>query len=57
MYRVDLVVIDLGLVDFNWECPTILLGQSAASEVALQPGELSKSLSVLAQQPGELPKS
>ena len=36
-YRVVLVVLQLGLVDFDFQCSTILLGQKVATVVAPHP--------------------
>ena len=45
IYRVGLVVWQLGWVDLVLECSTILLGQLIATVAAHQPGELPKSKS------------
>ena len=45
LYRVILVVSELGWVDLDLRCSTILLGQLVATIAAHQPGEHLKSKS------------
>ena len=42
MYRVTMVFLDLGCVDLDWGCSTVLLGQWVSTVKAHQPGEPPK---------------